>query len=173
VPYITFVFVWFLGFPSPNRNKVYSVPHAGETGGPASVWGALQILGAERIGHGVRAIEDPSLVAYLKDQHISLEVCPTSNICLSVYPTLMQHSLPQLHTAGIPITVNSDDPALFNTTLTQEITLLFDAFQFDLDTVNDLLLNGVRYSFLPLEEKRAMEATFQAEMARLERELAL
>jgi adenosine deaminase len=160
-------------FEQARASGLHSVPHAGETMGPASVWRALQTLGAERIGHGVRAIEDPSLVAYLKDQHIPLEVCPTSNICLSVYPTLRKHPLPQLHAAGIPITVNSDDPALFNTTLTHEVGLLFDAFQFDLNTVNDLLLNGVRYSFLPLEEKRAMEATFRTEMARLEREMVL
>jgi adenosine deaminase len=160
-------------FEKAHLAGLHSVPHAGETVGPASVWGAIRTLGAERIGHGVRAIEDPTLVAYLKDRGIPLEVCPTSNICLSVYPTITHHPLPHLHAAGIPITVNSDDPALFNTTLTHEVALLFDTFKFDLNTVNNLLLNGVRYSFLPPEQKQAMEAAFQAEMIRLQRELAL
>jgi adenosine deaminase len=69
--------------------------------------------------------------------------------------------------------VNSDDPPLFNTTLNHEVGLLFDAFQFDINTVNDILLNGVRYSFLPVEQKRAMEAAFQTEMMRLQHEISL
>jgi adenosine deaminase len=78
-----------------------------------------------------------------------------------------------LHAAGIPVTVNSDDPPLFNTTMNQEVGLLFNGFAFDLNTVNEILLNGVRYSFLSEERKQAMEAEFRSEMARLQRELAL
>jgi adenosine deaminase len=86
---------------------------------------------------------------------------------------MIHHSLPHLHAAGIPLTVNSDDPALFNTTLTHEVALLFETFKFDLNTVNNLLLNSVRYSFLPQEQKQTMEAAFQAEMIRLQGEWAL
>lgn len=160
-------------FEQARAAGLHSVPHAGETVGPASIWGALQALGAERIGHGVRAIEDATLVDYLREHSIPLEVCPTSNICLGVYTDMRKHPLPRLHAAGIPVTVNSDDPPLFNTTLTHEVGLLFDAFNFDINTVNDIILNGVRHSFLPVEQKQAMEASFQAEMTRLQQELAL
>ncbi len=152
---------------------LHSAPHAGETVGPASVWGAVRALGAERIGHGVRAIEDPALVAHLAAERIPIEVCPTSNLCLGVYPHLAAHPLPRLYAAGVPLTINSDDPPLFNTTLNQEVALLADAFAFDLATINDILLSGVRQSFLPPEQKQEMEASFRAEMARLQRDLGL
>jgi aminodeoxyfutalosine deaminase len=160
-------------FEKARERGLHSIPHAGETVGPASVWGAIQALGAERIGHGVRSVEDAALIAYLKVHGIPLEVCPTSNICLGVYADISNHPFTHLHAAGIPVTVNSDDPPLFNTTLNREVGLLFDAFHFDIDTINDILLNSVRHSFLPVEEKRAMEAEFQTEMARLQHELDL
>jgi aminodeoxyfutalosine deaminase len=146
---------------------LHSVPHAGETAGPASVWGALRALNAERLGHGVRSIEDPTLVSYLAEHRIPLEVCPTSEIRLGVYPDLADHSLPALHAAGVPITINSDDPPLFNTTLNDDMQLLADPFHFDLDAINEMILNGVRYSFLPAGEKQGMEDAFRAEMDRL------
>jgi aminodeoxyfutalosine deaminase len=149
---------------------LHSVPHAGETAGPASVWGALRTLGAERIGHGVRAIEDAALVAYLAEQRVPLEVCPTSNVRVGGYANYAEHPLPRFHAAGVPVTINSDDPPLFNTTLNDEVKLLADPFNFDLDEINEILLNGVRHSFLPGEEKQAMEATFRAEMTRLRHE---
>lgn len=152
---------------------LHSVPHAGETVGPESIWGSIHALGAERIGHGVRAIEDPALIDYLQEHGIPLEVSPTSNIRLGVYATIHHHPLPLLHAVGIPVTVNSDDPPLFNTTLTREVELLFEGFGFDVNTVNDILLNGVRHSFLPAEQKQAMEIEFQVEMAKLRRELGL
>jgi aminodeoxyfutalosine deaminase len=154
-------------FDQARAAGLHSAPHAGETVGPDSVWGAIRDLGAERVGHGVRSIEDPELVKYIAEQHIPLEVCPTSNICLGVYPNIEQHPLPALYAAGVPVTINSDDPPLFNTTLTHEVELLDSAFHFDLDTINELLLNGVRYSFLPAEQKQALEATFRMELARL------
>ena len=154
-------------FDQARAAGLHSAPHAGETVGPDSVWGAIRELGAERVGHGVRSIEDPELVKYVAEQHIPLEVCPTSNICLGVYPNIEQHPLPALYAAGVPVTINSDDPPLFNTTLTHEVELLDNAFHFDLDTINELLLNGVRYSFLPAEQKQALEVTFRAELAHL------
>ncbi|HYX51182.1 MAG TPA: adenosine deaminase, partial [Ktedonobacteraceae bacterium] len=86
---------------------LHSVPHAGETVGPESVWGAIRSLGAERLGHGVRSIEDPELVEYLAERHIPLEICPTSNIRLGVYPELAAHPLRSLYDAGVPVTINS------------------------------------------------------------------
>ncbi len=147
-------------FEKARAGGLHSAPHAGETVGPASIWGAIRTLGAERLGHGVRAIEDPTLVAYLAEHHIPIEVCPTSNICLGVYPSLAAHPLPQLYAAGVPLTINSDDPPLFNTTINQEVALLAEPFHLELATINDILLNGVRHSFLPTAEKHAMEQQF-------------
>lgn len=146
---------------------LHSDPHAGEIGGPESVWGALRALGAERIGHGVRAIEDPALVAYLAERRIPLEVNPTSNIRLGVYPDFAAHPLRRLHDAGVIITVSSDDPPLFNTTLNDEVALLADPFAFSVEAIDAILLNAVRHSFLPPARRQAMEADFIAELTAL------
>jgi aminodeoxyfutalosine deaminase len=146
---------------------LHSAPHAGELAGPASVWGALRALGAERIGHGVRSIEDPALVAHLVEQGISLEVCPTSNLRLAVYPDRERHPLRRLHDAGVLLSVNSDDPPLFNTTLNDEVMTLAADFGFDLAAIDEILLNGVRHSFLSPERRQAIEAAFRAEMMAL------
>jgi aminodeoxyfutalosine deaminase len=152
---------------------LHSTPHAGEGDGPASVWGALRTLGAERIGHGVRSIEDAELVAYLAAHHVPLEVCPLSNIRLSIYPSLAQHPLPRLHAQGVKLSVNSDDPPLFSATLNQNVQMLHEAFSFSIDTIDELLLNGVRHSFLSQAQKEQMERDFRAEMIRLRNEYGL
>jgi adenosine deaminase len=152
---------------------LHSTPHAGEVAGPASVWGALRTLGAERIGHGVRSIEDAALVRHLAQQRIPLEICPGSNVCLGIYPSFSAHPLLQLYQAGVPLSINSDDPPLFNITLNEDVERLHSAFHLDLDQIDDLLLNGVRHSFLPAERKRSMEAEFRAEMGRLRKESGL
>lgn len=154
-------------FDKARAAGLHSAPHAGETVGPASVWGALQALGAERIGHGVRAIEDPALVAYLAEHGIPLEACPTSNIRLGVYPNLAAHPFARLHAAGVLVTINSDDPPLFNTTLNDEVTLLHTAFGLDVPAIDEILLRGVRHSFQTPEHKRAMEEAFKRESAAL------
>jgi len=146
---------------------LHSAPHAGETAGPASVWGALRALEAERIGHGVRASEDPALVEYLAERGIPLEVCPTSNVRIGVYPDLAAHPLSRLHAAGVIVTINSDDPPLFNTTLNDEVVLLDDPFGLGVPAIDEILLNGVRHSFLAPERKREMAAAFTAEWATL------
>ncbi|HLZ58879.1 MAG TPA: adenosine deaminase [Ktedonosporobacter sp.] len=154
-------------FEQAKAAGLHSVPHAGEHAGPASIWGALHVLGAERIGHGVRAIEDPELVAWLAEKQILLEVSPTSNICLDVYPDYEHHPFPKLLAAGVPLTVNTDDPPLFNTTLNHEVNLLHSAFHLDLDTIDQVLLNGICYSFLPPARKQALEAEFQTRLTEL------
>ena len=160
-------------FARAREAGLHCIPHAGETDGPASVWGAIRALGAERIGHGVRSIEDPSLVTYLADHQVALEVCPTSNLRLKVYPDYAAHPLRRLYEAGVPVTINADDPPLFNTTLNDEVDLLATAFGLSLDEIDAILLNGVRYSFLPAERKEALEAEFVAELARLRAAVAL
>ncbi|MDQ1509464.1 MAG: adenosine deaminase, partial [Actinomycetota bacterium] len=97
-----------------------SVPHAGELAGPESVIGALDALGADRIEHGVRAIEDPALVRRLADSDVCLDVCPTSNVLLSVVPSIEDHPLPALLDAGVRCSLNADDPLLFGPNLLEE-----------------------------------------------------
>ncbi len=160
-------------FDRARAGGLHSAPHAGEHVGPAGVWGAIRSLQAERIGHGVRAIEDPELLAYLVAEQIPLEINPTSNIKLGVYPDFASHPLRRLWDAGVYVTVNSDDPPLFNTTLSQEYQVLVDAFGFDADELEQVSLNAVRASFLSDERKRAMEASFQREFRRLRIELGL
>jgi aminodeoxyfutalosine deaminase len=143
---------------------LHSAPHAGETDGPASVWGALRALGAERVGHGVRSIEDSSLVEYLAQHAIPLEVCPTSNLQLGVYPSLDQHPLRALHAAGVPITINTDTPAIFATTMSDELSLLQTHFGLDLASIDEIILHGARASFLPPDQKEALVKTFQTEL---------
>lgn len=135
---------------------LHSAPHAGEHAGPASIWGAINALGAERIAHGVRAIEDPRLVEYLAQHGIPLDTAPTSNICLGLYPSYAAHPLPGLHAAGVVLTVNTDDPPLFNATLSQEIELLATDFGLDRATIDEIVLNGIRHSFLPEERRREL-----------------
>lgn len=154
-------------FDRARAADLHSTPHAGEGAGPESIWGAVRALGAERIGHGVRAIEDPTLVAYLAEQRIALEVCPTSNVCLGIYRDYADHSLARLHACGVPITINSDDPCLFGATLTDEVAVLDTCFGMDVVLIDEILLNGVRHSFLPAAQKRTLEAACRAEMARL------
>ena len=159
---------WFESwFDKARAAGLHSAPHAGEVVGPESVWGAIRALGAERIGHGVHSIEDPLLIAELIKRDILLEVCPTSNVKLGAYPSLEQHPLPQLVAAGVPCCVNSDDPPLFNTTMLHEAELLDSAFHFDKATIDTILLNGVRYSFLPLHKKNELMMMLREEMGKL------
>ena len=141
--------------------------HAGETVGPPSIWSAIRVADTKRIGHGVRAIENPKLVAYLRETQIPLEVCPTSNICLKVYPTLEKHSLPYLLQEGLYITINSDDPPMFNTTLTNEYLVCQQTFGWDMDTIQRLVFNAVDVTLLPDKERQVMRRSFEKDFKRL------
>jgi aminodeoxyfutalosine deaminase len=107
-------------FATAKDGGLGSVPHAGEADGPESIWGALDVLQADRIRHGIRAVEDPSLVTELADRGIVLDVCPTSNLRTGVVRSLAEHPLPALLAAGIACTVNTDDPAMFGSNLGSE-----------------------------------------------------
>ncbi len=146
------------------------VPHAGETVGAESIRGALDTLQPVRIGHGVRCWEDPLLVEELRQRQIALEVCPSSNVCLKVVPRLEDHPLPHLLEAGLLVTLNSDDPPMFNTSLTDEYLRTAQAFHFDADVYETLALNALRVSFLPAQRKKELEASMKADFARLRRE---
>jgi adenosine deaminase len=112
----------------------------------------------------VHAIEDPDLVDYLREYNIPLEVCPTSNICLGIYPDYSSHPFRLLRDAGVPVTINSDDPPLFNTNLNHEACLLAEPFGYSVTDVDDILLNAVRYCCLPTDRKEAMLESFKADL---------
>jgi len=120
--------------------------HAGEMSGPASVWEALEI-GSQRIGHGIRAIEDPALVAHLAAKNIPLEVCITSNLRTGAVASLAAHPVRRLYDAGVPIILNSDDPALFGCTLLSEYELAAREFGFTESELAGLARNAFRYAF--------------------------
>ena len=146
---------------------MHSVPHAGEVAGPESVWGAIRALGAERLGHGVRSVEDPALTDYLREHQIPLEVCPTSNLCLGVYPSYDEHPIRWLWDQGLYVTLNSDDPPMFNTDLVSEYQVLAEHLGFSADELERLSLNAVEASFLPLTAKAELRESFQSEFAAL------
>ena len=156
------------GFDLAREAGLHRVPHAGEVAGPESVWGALRALGAERLGHGVRCIEDPALVEYLREQQVPLEVCPTSNLRLGVYPSYAEHPLRRLWEVGLYVTLNSDDPPMFNTDLVNEYRAASGEMGFAREDLQSLSLAALRASFLPADRKEALERTFRAEFAALE-----
>lgn len=127
--------------------------HCGETQGPESIWETLEIAKPNRIGHGVRAVEDGKLVQKLRDDWIHVEVNPTSNVCLSVFPDLASHTLPRMLDEGLFLSINSDDPPMFSTTLTDEYLRCMETFELPLDIIYTLLTNATQAAFLPKEDK--------------------
>jgi adenosine deaminase len=126
-----------------------SVPHAGELAGPASVTGALDALRADRIQHGVRSIEDADLVRRLADSPVCLDVCPSSNVLLSVVPSLAEHPLPALLAAGVSCSINADDPLLFGPNLLAEYELVRDGLGLDDATLAAIARTSIDASGAP------------------------
>ncbi|MDT9683822.1 adenosine deaminase [Streptomyces sp. TRM76323] len=127
---------------------LHSVPHAGETTGPQTVWDALTHLRAERIGHGTSAAQDPALLAHLAEHRIALEVCPTSNIATRAVPDLDRHPIREMVAAGVLVTINSDDPPMFGTDLNTEYGVAARLLGLDERGVAALAKNAVEASFL-------------------------
>lgn len=122
--------------------------HAGEACGAESVWSAVRELKTDRIGHGVRAIEDPALVEHLAKHEIPLEVCPTGNVSTGVVASYRDHPAKQLYDAGVPITINTDDPAFFGRGLSAELAALVD-LGFEEPQILQIIKNGFSYAFRP------------------------
>lgn len=140
-------------FDKARAAGLHSVPHAGETTGPQTIWDALRDLGAERIGHGIAAVQDPQLMAYLADNEIPLEVCPTSNVRTRAVASIDEHPLPALVAAGVPVTINSDDPPMFGTSLEEEYAVAARLLGLDAAGVAGLARAAVHASFLPAAGK--------------------
>jgi len=138
--------VWFRDvFQRARDGGLRLVCHAGETCGPESIWAALEI-GAERIGHGTTAVQDAALLARLRELDVPLEVCISSNVCTGVVPSADQHPVGEAYAAGVPITLNTDDPAFFHTTLAREYELAENLFGLPIE---ELAANSFRYAFDP------------------------
>jgi aminodeoxyfutalosine deaminase len=140
-------------FDAARAAGLRSVPHAGETTGPQTVWDAVRLLGAERIGHGCSAAQDADLLAHLADTGTTLEVCPTSNIATGAVANLADHPLREFVAAGVPVTINSDDPPMFGTTLNDEYVVAAGLLDLDETGVADLARQAVRSSFAPDDVK--------------------
>jgi aminodeoxyfutalosine deaminase len=143
-------------FDAARRVGLHSVPHAGETTGPETVWDALRLLGAERIGHGTSAAQDSALLEYLAAHDVPLEVCPSSNIATKAVAALDEHPIAAFRDAGVTITVNSDDPSMFGTSLNQEYEIAARLLGLDADGIADLARAAVRASFAEPEAKAAL-----------------
>jgi aminodeoxyfutalosine deaminase len=138
------------------RLGLHTTVHAGEFDGPRSVWEALEILEVERVGHGVRAVEDLELVRVLSRRGTPLECCPTSNVRTGVARSWQDHPIRTLHGAGVAITVNSDDPGLFGTTLTREWEALGTRLGLAPGEILAIGLRTARSTFLPQAERQAL-----------------
>jgi len=149
-------------FECIHQNGLLSVPHAGETGGAESVWGAVQALDADRIGHGVRAVEDPDLLEHLKEKQIPLEVNLTSNLCLHVFPDLVSHSFLQMDKMGLMLTLGSDDPPLFSTDLLREYTILADVYGYGAEEILRVARNGFLAAGVEADVKTSLLQEFDA-----------
>jgi aminodeoxyfutalosine deaminase len=141
---------------------LHSVPHAGETTGPQTVWDAVRELGAERIGHGTQAVRDPALVDYLGEHRIPLEVCPTSNIATRAVERIEEHPIRRMVEAGLLVTVNSDDPPMFGTDLNTEYAVAARLLGLDEAGVAALAKNAVEASFLDASGKARLAAEIDA-----------
>jgi adenosine deaminase/aminodeoxyfutalosine deaminase len=152
-------------FAAARAAGLRSAPHAGESTGPQTVWDAIGHLGAERIGHGIASAQDEALLTYLREHDIALEVCPTSNVCTKAVPSLAEHPLPTIVAARVPVTINSDDPPMFSTTLNQEYAVAARLLGLDEAGVAELSRQAARYSFMDAADKAAVLADIDAYVA--------
>jgi adenosine deaminase len=149
-------------FDRARAEGLHTVAHAGEEGPPAYIWEALDVLGAERIDHGVRCLEDELLVTRLVETRIPLTVCPLSNVRLKVVDQLADHLLPQMLKAGLLVTVNSDDPAYFGGYVDDNYSAIAASLGLDDPTLADLARNSIRASFIDEQRRTVLLAEIDA-----------
>ncbi len=143
-------------YKKARENGLHVVAHAGEAVGAESIWSAIKDLKAERIGHGIRCVDDVYLLEYLKNHEVPIEVCPTSNYFLKVVDSKQNHPIRKMFDAGLVCTLNSDDPAMFSTTLSNEYLLLHNQ-GFTIDELIQLNINAVNSSFMNESDKERLK----------------
>jgi adenosine deaminase len=153
-------------FAYARAHGLRTVAHAGEAAGASSVRDAVEILGAERIGHGVRALEDPAVVALLAEREVALELCPTSNHLTGAVPAGAPHPIAEFDRRGVRCTIDADDPALFSTTLEREYELV--GAQCGRASLIRFARNAIDASFASAERKASLRAAFDAAAGGLE-----
>jgi adenosine deaminase len=144
------------------KNGFHTTAHAGEAAGAESVWGAINALKVQRIGHGIRAIEDPELMRHLAETQLPVEMCPLSNVATGVVDSIAVHPIRQFFDQGVLVTVNSDDPAMFGNSLTGDYAALMSELAFTPDEIRKFILNGIESSWLDSERKSALRNEFTA-----------
>jgi adenosine deaminase len=147
--------------------------HAGEVAGPASVWGAIDALGCARIGHGIRSIDDPKLLRELGRRGVVLDVCPSSNLRTGATESWATHPLRALRAAGVAVTINSDDPTFFQTTLTEEYRRAVGYLGLSIDELCATVLTAARSAFLPEPARTALVSRISLELQTLRAELGV
>ncbi|MCP4966929.1 MAG: adenosine deaminase [bacterium] len=143
-------------FAKAQAEGLHLVAHAGEEGPPEYVWGALDVLDVERIDHGVRALEDATLIQRLVDEAVPLTICPLSNIRLGGFARMEEHTLPKMLGLGLKVTINSDDPAYFGGYVSENYIQTFEALNLSLDQMVTVARNSLESTFLPETEKRKL-----------------
>jgi aminodeoxyfutalosine deaminase len=143
-------------FTAARAAGLHSVPHAGESTGPGEVWAAVSELAAERIGHGIAAVDDPRLLNRLREQQITLEICPSSNVATGVVRTLAAHPLTRLLAAGVPVVLGSDDPPMFGTSLLEEYRRARDHLGLTTGQLGALAQASIDASFAPAALKQRL-----------------
>jgi adenosine deaminase len=155
-------------FRKAGKLGFHTTAHAGEAAGAQSIWGVIKHLKVERIGHGTRTFEDPDLVRYLIDHRIPLEMCPLSNVRTGVVPSISVHPIRNYFKEGILVSVNTDDPKMFDTSLAEEYRVLVQEGGFSKKEICDLILLAVKSSWLPEERKKSLSEEFLIECSKIE-----
>jgi adenosine deaminase len=141
--------------------------HAGEAAGAQSVRDAVEVIGVSRVGHGLRAEEDPSLLPVLRDRHITLEMCPTSNIHIKAIPNVASHPLARYYRFGIPVSINSDNMTVSNTSVQHELQLTHEYLGLSVQDLARITLMAVAAGFADAGERQAVRQEYQNEMSEL------
>jgi adenosine deaminase len=150
------------GFDMAREAGLRLTAHAGEWGGPDSVRDALRDLRVERIGHGARAIEDLALVDEIAEAGITLELCPGSNVALGIYPSFRAHPIGEMHRRGVKVTISTDDPPFFHTTMEREYQMLHEAFDWDDGVFSAIARTSLDAAFCDADTKARILKTLEA-----------
>ncbi len=151
-------------FIQARKYGFFTNAHAGEASGPESIWGAINSLNVNRIGHGTNSIHDKSLLSFLSDHKIPLELCPLSNVKTNLIKTHHEFPLLTFIEYGIPFSINTDDPKMFGNSLAEEYQMIEKSFNFSFRDICTMIINSIQSTWLPSKEKLLLQKQFQHEM---------